>query len=284
MAGKHISKTRTATLVDCRIKPMRDEEIQKRIASFPRWHYRFDLRGHETPIFNSKVDIRHHQRASYFFDPMVDLFGGTLHGKRVLDLGCNAGWWSLRAVESGADYVLGIEGRRMHVDQANLVFEAKDVSRKRYDFVEANLFDLDLRSFGQFDVVLCLGLLYHISKPMELMEQVSAVNTDLIIIDTVVSKGKDSYFEVRHEGLEEPRHAVDYELVMIPSVRAVHDLGRQFGYSAVTLKPNFADYRGSSDFRLGARRAFFCAKQTDLGDVRVEVEPLPPADGSDARV
>ncbi len=265
---------------------MRDEEIQQRIASFPRWHYRFDLGGHETPIFNNKVDIRHGERERYFFDPMVDFLGGSLRGKRVLDLGCNAGWWSLRAVTSGADYVLGIDGRRMHVDQANFVFEAKGVDRERYDFVEANLFDLDLKTFGEFDVVFCFGLLYHISKPMELMERVSAVNTDLLVVDTVVSRAGGSYFEVRQEDLEEPRHAVDYELVMVPTVRAMHDLGRQFGYSTVTLKPDFADYRGSADFRSGGRRAFFCAKRTDLGNVPAEVEPLPPAsapaDGSGA--
>lgn len=255
---------------------MKDEEIQQRIASFPRWHYRFNLGGHRTPIFDEKVVVRHRERRRYFFDPMVDLLGGTLRGKRVLDLGCNAGWWSLRAVASGADYVLGVDGRKMHVDQANLVFEVKGVGKERYDFVEANLFDLDLHTFGEFDVVLCLGFLYHINKPVELMERVSAVNTDLLVIDTAVSKARGSWFEVRQEDLEDPRHAVDYEMVMIPSVRAVHDLGRQFGYSTVTLKPDLANHRGFADFRRGNRRAFFCAKRTDLGGVPVEAESLPP--------
>jgi ribosomal protein L11 methylase PrmA len=41
----------------------------------------------------------------------------------VLDLGCNAGFWSLAAIDAGADLVVGIDGRQMHIDQANLVFE-----------------------------------------------------------------------------------------------------------------------------------------------------------------
>lgn len=31
---------------------VRDEEIRQRIASFPQWHYRFDLKGNPTPIPN----------------------------------------------------------------------------------------------------------------------------------------------------------------------------------------------------------------------------------------
>jgi len=59
-------------------------------------------------------------------EPLSELYGGSLKGKRVLDLGCNAGFWSLDALERGADFVLGLDGRRMHIDQANFVFEVKE--------------------------------------------------------------------------------------------------------------------------------------------------------------
>ena len=262
---------------------MRDSEILEKIESFPRWHYRFNLRGHKTPIYENKMAVRHRNRAMHFFDPMVELFGGSLEGKRVLDLGCNAGWWSLRAITAGADYVLGVDGRRMHVEQSEFVFEVKGIEKDRYDFVEANLFDLDLRKFGEFDIVLCLGLLYHISKPIDLMERIGHVSTDLLIVDTAISPAKRSVFEVRRDSLEEARDAVDYELVLVPSARAVHDLASQFDYRTVTLKPDFRnvkgmpDYRGSNDYRKGLRRAFFCSKQTDLSELPVEIEPLPEA-------
>src|SRR5918998_5027763 len=88
-----------------------DEEIQKKIASFARWHYRFDLKGNLTPIYEPSWENRHEQRRKYFFEPLVQLFGGSLAGKRVLDLGCNAGFWSLAAAQAGCDYVLGVDGR-----------------------------------------------------------------------------------------------------------------------------------------------------------------------------
>src|SRR5450759_3603387 len=97
--------------------------LADRVDAFTQWHYEFDLGdGVVTPIFNRDHVNRHKQRARYFFDPLVNhCCGGSLAGKRVLDVGCNAGYWSLKALEAGADFVLGIDGRKMHVDQANLV-------------------------------------------------------------------------------------------------------------------------------------------------------------------
>jgi AraC-like DNA-binding protein len=115
--------------------------------------------------------------------------------------------------------------------------------------------------------------MYHISKPMSLMEQISEVNGDILVIDTTLSKTRGSYLELRHERLDEPRNAVDYELVMVPTKRAVHELAQQFGYSVATLKPQFRDYEGSRDYEKRIRRAFLCAKHTDISHLPVEVEP-----------
>lgn len=255
---------------------MQDEQIKQKIASFPRWHYRFDLKGNPTPVSSEGIVIRHQQRKKYFFDPLVQLFDGSLAGKRVLDLGCNAGFWSLNAIRAGCDYVLGIDGRQMHVDQANFVFEVEEIERDKYDFIQSDLFGIDFREFGRFDVVLCLGLMYHISKHVELMEKISEVNDDVLLIDTTISTIPGSSFEVRHEPLDDPRMAVDHELIMIPTWEAVHDLVQQFGYAVAPLKPHFDDYVDARGFRDGYRRAFLCAKETDVSRVSAEIEIARP--------
>jgi tRNA (mo5U34)-methyltransferase len=255
---------------------MRDEEIKRKIASFPRWHYQFDLKGNLTPIWDETWANRHRQRKEYFFDPLVQLCGDSLRGKRVLDLGCNAGFWSLWAARAGCDYVLGIDGRQMHVDQSNFVFEVEGIDEDRYDFFVGNIFEVDFRQFGRFDVVLCLGLLYHVSKPVELLEKISEINDDVLVIDTALSSLPRPSFEVRRESLEDPRMAVDYELVMIPTWEAVRDLVQQFGYGVAALKPGFDDYMGAEDYRNGRRRAFLCAKETDVSRVSAEIEPARP--------
>lgn len=257
---------------------MQDEEIRQKIDSFSGWHYQFDLRGNLTPIRKETRVNRHTQRKKHFCDPVVQLFGGSLAGKRVLDLACNAGFWSLSAIHAGCDYVLGIEGRQMHIDQANFVFEVKEVEKNRYDFVVGNIFETDLRQFGTFDVVLCLGLMYHISKHMNLMEKISEVNDDVLVIDTTLSRARGSFLEVQRQFPDSPMSAVDHGLSMKPTKQAVRDLVEEFGYSMVTLDPDFRnakgepDWSGGQDYRGGSRRAFICAKKTDLSQLSSKVE------------
>jgi hypothetical protein len=147
----------------------------------------------------------------------------------------------------------------MHIDQANLVFETNKIKSSRYNFLCNNIFDLSHNRIGSFDIVFCLGLFYHISKHINMLEFIATVNTDILIIDTTLSGVSGSFLEIRRDPLEDPRSSCDYELVMFPTHRAVIDMVEQFGYAAVTLKP-----RGAVDYEIGARRAFICAKGSDL--------------------
>lgn len=252
--------------------------IRERVASFPRWHYEFDLNGVRTPIAEPAFANRHQERRRYLFEPLVRLFGGSLAGKRVLDLGCNAGFWSLLAIEAGADYVLGVDGRQMYIDQASLVFEVKGIQRNRYRFVAADLFDLELTDEEPFEVVLCLGLLYHVSKPVSLFERIAAWNTDVLVIDTTLSRAPGAYFQIHGEGLEKPLTAVDHGIALTPTRQAVASLAHEFGYSVAMLRPRFASWEGSRDYWAGFRRAFVCAKQTPLEGLDTEAVTAKPLD------
>ncbi|MEW6268218.1 MAG: class I SAM-dependent methyltransferase [Thermodesulfobacteriota bacterium] len=251
---------------------MDQEQIRQKIASFPRWHYQFDLAGNLTPIFREKWIIRHAERKRYFFDPVVDLLGGSFKGKRVLDLGCNAGFWSLNAAEAGADFVLGVDGRQMHVDQANFVFDVKGIDKSRYHFAQGNLYEFDLGPWAPFDIVFCFGLMYHIAKPMGLIELISRVNSDILIIDTGIIRLPGSFVRYRQESTNDPRATMEYELVSSPTKEAIRDMVSTLGYKAVTLRPQFRSYVGSRRYEVGLRRAFLCAKKTDLSKLRVPVE------------
>ncbi len=256
---------------------MNASELEARIAEFPRWHYKFDFQGGvSTPIHDRTRINRHEQRRRYFFDALLQVTGGSLEGRRVLDLGCNAGFWSLQAIEAGADFVLGVEGRQMHVDQARLVFEAKGIEKERYRFERANIFEHD---FGErFDVVLCLGLLYHISKPVELLEIITGVGAQLVVIDTNIFPLPFSCFKLRREDVQSAWHTVDYELVMAPTRQAVIDLCTQFGFETVPLALNMTDYTGMADYREQLRLAFIASNGPSLaGLARERRPPLTPA-------
>jgi tRNA (mo5U34)-methyltransferase len=253
------------------------DRLRERIARFPRWHYRFDLDGVRTPIANRRHANRHRQRRDYFFSPLVRLCGGSLAGKRVLDIGCNAGFWSLAAIEAGADHVFGIDGRQMHVDQAELVFESKGVEPSRYRFAVSDVFALDLRD-EPFDIVLCLGLLYHVSRPFELIERIAQWNSDLLVIDTTLAtKVAGPYFRLTNQNLGDPRSAVDRALALRPTSEAVATLVEHYGYQCAMLRPQFSNWAGSARYRKGTRRAFICAKHTRLDGL--DAEPI----GANAR-
>ncbi|RMD69308.1 MAG: DUF1698 domain-containing protein, partial [Gammaproteobacteria bacterium] len=233
---------------------MHPEELRRRVQAFPRWHYAIDLgHGIETPIHDPTWANRHRQRKRYFFDPLVK--AGLFQGKRVLDLGCNAGFWSLAAVEAGCSFVLGIDARRMHIEQAELVFKAKGIPKERYRFVHANIFDVALPA-SSFDIALCLGLLYHTCKPMELLERIRAANTDILIIDSTVANRPEAILKLRREPLDDPRMSADYELVALPSPAAIQEMTQVLGYTCLPLEPRFDRWEGCEDFQKGDRLAF----------------------------
>lgn len=238
---------------------MQPQELQEQIAAFPRWHYRFEFDGGvSTPVVDIGKVNRHEQRRRYFFDALLQVADGSLKGRRVLDLGCNAGWWSLQAIEAGADFVLGVDVRQMHIDQANLVFAAKGVDPARYRFEQGDVFTHDFG--GGFDVVLCLGLMEHVAKPVELIERMAASGAELLVIDTALSGASSSFFEVSH--LDEPdAHG---ELVLVPTRDAVIELAARSGYNAVALARNIADYAGMDDYRRLRRLAFICSRSASL--------------------
>jgi tRNA (mo5U34)-methyltransferase len=240
---------------------MEARELERRIAAFPRWRYAFSFQdGVTTPVADRSAVNRHEQRRRYFFEPLLRLTGGTLAGRRVLDLGCNAGWWSLLALEAGAEFVLGLDGRQEYLDQAALVFEAKQIDPARYRFEQGDVFSHEFP--GRYDVVLCLGLLDHVSRPVELFEVMSGVGAELILIDAEVSRARSALFEV--STLYETGDVLDHPLVLIPSREAVVQLARRFGYETVALAQDIGDYAGMQDYRRMRRQAFICSSGTSL--------------------
>jgi tRNA (mo5U34)-methyltransferase len=253
-------------------------ELRSRIEGLGRWHYQFEFEsGITTPIWKADRINRHAERSRYFFDRLLQVTCGSLRGRRVLDLGCNSGFWSLKAIEAGAEFVLGIDGRQMHVDQANFVFEAKGIDPARYRFELGNVLSHPVS--GDFDVAFCLGLLYHVSKPTELFEVMAGSGADILVIDTKVSNLPGSCFAIRHEDLDDPRHAVDHELIFVPTRQAISALADQFGYRTAPLALDMRNTEGMKAYEMGRRVAFICARQADLGALPRESPPLEAQPG-----
>jgi tRNA (mo5U34)-methyltransferase len=243
------------------------QQLEDRIASFPVWNYEFEFEGGvRTPLADRGRVNRQWQRRAYFFEALLELAGGTLAGKRVLDLGCSSGFFALQAVEAGADFVLGLDAKPEAIEQAELVFSAKGVDPARFRFETANVFE---HSLGEgFDVVLCLGLLDSVARPVALFELMTGAGAQLIVIDTGLSRAPQKLFEVSR--LSEPWNAVDHDLVLLPTRRAVLDLAGQFGLKTVALARTMTDYTSMDDYRRHRRLAFICSPGEPLDSLAPE--------------
>lgn len=105
---------------------------------------------------------------------------------RVLDLGCLEGGYAIEMALNGAR-VVGIEGRAINIEKARF---AQDIlGLKNIEFIQDDVRNLSRARYGQFDVVLCLGILYHLDFPdvPDFVGRVSEVCGHFSVIDTTVS-------------------------------------------------------------------------------------------------
>jgi tRNA (mo5U34)-methyltransferase len=107
-------------------------------------------------------------------------FPADLHGASVLDVGSNAGFFSLQLKLLGAGRVLGIELIDMYVKQADTIKQwwGVDIENRLGDAHEIDRLD------EQFDLVMFAGILYHLKNPVHVLEQVGRVCRDAMLIET----------------------------------------------------------------------------------------------------
>jgi SAM-dependent methyltransferase len=114
---------------------------------------------------------------------VADVAQAPIDELRVLDLGALEGLFALEFARRGAA-VVAIEGREANLEKIRFAKEVLGLDR-----LELRLEDvrgLDRQKHGEFDVVLCLGLLYHLDSPdvFTLLEQMLDVCRDVTVIET----------------------------------------------------------------------------------------------------
>jgi len=126
----------------------------------------------------------------------LDVFGGSLRGVRVLDLACLEGMYALELARRGAE-VVAIEGRESNLAKA--LFAARALGLE-VDFQLGDVRDLDRERHGEFDLVLALGILYHLDAPdlFAVVGRISAVCRRALITDTAVGSAGTEQFV--HDG------------------------------------------------------------------------------------
>jgi tRNA (mo5U34)-methyltransferase len=188
----------------------RAADLRARVADVGFWWHSIDLGdGVVTPGTKS---------SDWLEQELARLELGDLSGKSVLDIGAYDGYYSFAAERLGAERVVALDhyvwsadmpGYMKYRDRqvaAGLPVEsvdalpefwrpdelpgrrpfdlAHDVLRSRVEVVVGDLLDYDLANLGTFDVVLYLGVLYHVRHPLLALERLASVTGGTAIVET----------------------------------------------------------------------------------------------------
>ena len=213
-------------------------ELCAKIAAYEAWYHEIDFG--EGVVSRPKHPHRDIWSAIETFLTPVEF-----RGKTVLDIGCWDGSWSFRAERLGAASVLATDDNSQHWTRTaggiginespepgegfRLAHAALN-SKVSYQG-DVNVYDLQ-RLGRRFDVVLCLGVFYHLTHLMSALTElrhVVAPGGCVIVEGAAINDHKKSSMDFLYgpedgfDGTREPERA-DPSNWSIPTIRCLHDM------------------------------------------------------------
>jgi len=150
-----------------------------------------------------------------------------LRAKRVLDVGAWDGWFSFEMERRGAEVVAidRFENPRF--------YEIRRLLNSNVDYRELDVYDLHPDRIGTFDIVLFLGVLYHVKHPLLALERVCSVSTDMVIVESYALK--DETDRNLLEFFEYDEFGGQFDNWFAPTPKAITALCRTAGFARVEL-------------------------------------------------
>ncbi len=157
------------------------DDLRREVAAI-RWFHQIDLGG-------GIVTPGHDNSAEKL--PRIGL-PADLRGKSVLDIGAWDGFFSFEAERRGAERVVAIDPNawRAPVGPENPWsgqegFKlARRVLGSNVEDVDIGIDELSPERIGTFDIVLFMGVFYHLPDPLSILERVASVTAERLILET----------------------------------------------------------------------------------------------------
>lgn len=109
----------------------------------------------------------------------------NLAGKRVLDIGAWDGWFSFETERRGATVT------SLDCVEVENYLKARELMKSRADYQIMDVMEMSPERLGYFDIVLCLGVLYHLKHPLAALEKVCELTRELAVIESWVVSDQD---------------------------------------------------------------------------------------------
>jgi hypothetical protein len=160
-----------------------------------QWFYAYDLPdGSTTPTYHgSDIQSIHDTRWTMLRRCLDAQYGAGRDELSVLDMASHQGWFAVQMARAGFGRVLGIDARPSHVEDSSLI--ARIYGLDRLEFRRGDVHDLGAGDPGVFDVVLMLGLLYHLENPVGALRTCRELCRGLCVIETQVVPGMTGFVD-----------------------------------------------------------------------------------------
>lgn len=153
------------------------DEIRSRIQTLGPWFHNLDLGGVKTAPAHFLGDY-----PSLKWRRFSHAIPRDLAGCSVLDIGCNAGFYSIEMKRRGAARVLGIDSDEDYLAQARF---AGEISGLELEFRKLSVYDVGALA-ERFDIVLFLGVLYHLRHPLLALDLIHEhVSRDMLVFQSM---------------------------------------------------------------------------------------------------
>jgi tRNA (mo5U34)-methyltransferase len=223
---------------DPRPRPVPCDNLEDRIEALAPWFHNMNLRGIWTAPDHFLGDYPA-QKFRHFERYLPDV-----RGRSVLDIGCNAGFYSIEMKRRGARRVLGIDSDARYLAQARLASDA--LGHHEIEFAQLDVYDVG--AVGErFDVVIFMGVLYHLRHPLLALDLIREhVAGDLLLFQSmqrgskyVFPLGPDYEFKESHIFFEtgfpklyfiEQRYCEDWTNWWIPNRACTEAMMRSAGF------------------------------------------------------
>lgn len=188
---------------------------------------------------------------------MLKKIAKEVAGITVLEVGCGYGQIDYEFMRLGAKVTFS-DARREHLDVVNNRYSSE---------CKTVLCDLDTDfPDGRYDLVLHLGVLYHLRNPEEAIRRACA-STDHMFLETEVVDSDDPYgkYELFEIGYDQAYGEVGTRPSTAYVERVLKDCGFIFDRLSgpdCNAPPHFYDWRAQNDgrYEIGLRRIWYCRR------------------------
>jgi tRNA (mo5U34)-methyltransferase len=157
------------------------DDLRSTIESLGPWYQNIEV----APGLWTNPNLPNHPRDRW---AAIEPFVGDLTGKTVLDIGCNAGFFSMRFKQRGAKRVVAIDIDPVVLKQARFLSQHFGLD---IEFHERSAYDIV--DWGPFDIVICVGVLYHLRHPLLCLDNIASICRERLFAQMVIRGSVDEF-------------------------------------------------------------------------------------------